>query len=59
MPGRSKRTYNLSESTVRHPQLAGEYGTFRSQDQVVDIAVERLYIELARGRGSAVGRRGR
>jgi hypothetical protein len=47
MTTRAKRTYNLSEITVRRVrELAEQYGTFRTQDRVVDAAVERLYLEL-------------
>jgi hypothetical protein len=41
-----KRTYNLSESTVRRVrELAGEYRVSETQDGVVEKAVERLYQE--------------
>ena len=44
MGDRVKRTYNLSEATVRRVrELAGEYGLAKSQDGVVELAVERLY----------------
>ena len=44
---RAKRTYNLAETTVRRVrEIAEQYGTFRTQDRVVDAAVERLYLEL-------------
>ena len=44
MATRTKRTYNLAEATVRRVrELADPYGTYRTQDQVVDAAVERLY----------------
>lgn len=47
MAARTKRTYNLTEATVRHVrELAEQYGSFRTQDRVVDAAVERLYLEL-------------
>lgn len=47
MTARAKRTYNLSEITVRRVrEIADEYGAFRTQDRVVDAAVERLYLEL-------------
>lgn len=47
MTSRAKRTYNLEPETVRRVrELAEEYGSFRSQDRVVDVAVERLYLEL-------------
>ena len=47
MTTRSKRTYNLAETTVRRVrEIAEQYGTFRTQDRVVDAAVERLYLEL-------------
>ena len=41
-----KRTYNLSESTVRRVRdLAGEYRVSETQDGVVETAVEHLYHE--------------
>lgn len=47
MTARAKRTYNLSENTVRHVrELAEQYAAFRTQDRVVDAAIERLYLEL-------------
>lgn len=47
MSDRVKRTYNLSEATVRRVrELAGEYGAARSQDAVVELAVDRLYAQL-------------
>jgi hypothetical protein len=47
MSERIKRTYNLSESTVvRVRELAGEYGAARTQDAVVELAVERLYAHV-------------
>ena len=40
---RVKRTYNLSESTVRTVrELSEQYGLDRSQDGVVELAVEEL-----------------
>jgi hypothetical protein len=47
MARRSKRTYNLAEATVRHVrELSEKYGAAPTQDGVVDLAVERLYLEL-------------
>ena len=47
MPDRVKRTYNLSEETVRRVrELAGEYRAAKSQDAVVELAVDRLYSQL-------------
>ena len=44
---RTKRTYNLAEPTVRHVRELSEiYGAAPTQDGVVDLAVERLYLEL-------------
>jgi hypothetical protein len=44
---RVKRTYNLSEATLRRVrELAGEYGAARSQDAVVELAVDRLYSQI-------------
>ena len=53
MPSRTKRTYNLSTATVhRVRELAEQYGAARTQDGVVELAVERLYHE-ARARAEA------
>ncbi len=47
MTGRVKRTYNLDQSTVhRVRELAGLPDTAASQDGVVDLAVERLYLDV-------------
>lgn len=47
MAGRSKRTYNLAQTTIRRVrELSEEYGAAGTQDAVVDLAVERLYVEL-------------
>jgi hypothetical protein len=47
MSERVKRTYNLSETTLaRVRELAGEYGAAKSQDAVVELAVERLYAQV-------------
>lgn len=47
MTARTKRTYNLSERTVRRVrELASEYGTSSSQDGVVELAVDRLYRDV-------------
>ena len=44
---RLKRTYNLSEATLRQVrELAGEYGVAKSQDAVVELAVDRLYAQM-------------
>jgi hypothetical protein len=54
MPNRTKRTYNLSERTVRRVrELAEDYGTAKTQDGVVDLAVERLYLEQQQDRETA------
>ncbi len=46
MSPKVKRTYNLSESTVRRVrELAGDYRVSDTQDGVVETAVERLYVE--------------
>jgi hypothetical protein len=46
-PKRTKRTYNLAEPTVRRVRELSElYGAAPTQDGVVDLAVERLYLEL-------------
>ena len=43
MTARVKRTYNLSESTVRRVrEMAEEYGVAASQDAVVELAVDEL-----------------
>jgi hypothetical protein len=47
MATRAKRTYNLAATTIhRVRELSEEYGAARTQDAVVDLAVERLYFEL-------------
>jgi hypothetical protein len=52
---RTKRTYNLAEPTIRRVRELSElYGAAPTQDGVVDLAVERLYLEL---RGRAEGER--
>lgn len=46
-PRRAKRTYNLAEPTIqRVRELSETYGAAPTQDAVVDLAVERLYLEL-------------
>jgi hypothetical protein len=46
-PKRAKRTYNLAEPTIRRVrELSETYGAAPTQDAVVDLAVERLYLEL-------------
>jgi hypothetical protein len=46
-PKRTKRTYNLAERTVRRVRELSElYGAAPTQDGVVDLAVEQLYLEL-------------
>jgi hypothetical protein len=46
-PKRVKRTYNLAPPTVhRVRELSEVYGASPTQDGVVDLAVERLYLEL-------------
>ena len=46
-PKRTKRTYNLAEATVRRVRELSElYGAAGTQDGVVDLAVERLYLEV-------------
>jgi hypothetical protein len=43
MEAKVKRTYNLSAATVRSvKELAADYGVARSQDAVVEIAVDEL-----------------
>jgi hypothetical protein len=47
MATKVKRTYNLSASTVeRVRELAGRYDVARSQDAVVELAVDRFYAEI-------------
>ena len=47
MARRSKRTYNLAEATVRRVrELSEQYGAAPTQDGVVDLAVERLFLEF-------------
>jgi predicted kinase len=43
MAGRTKRTYNLSSSTVRRVrEMAERYGVAPSQDAVIELAVDEL-----------------
>ena len=53
MPARTKRTYNLSASTIgRVRELAERYGAAKTQDGVIEIAIARLYQEArARAEG--------
>jgi hypothetical protein len=47
MADRVKRTYNVSPETLRRVrELAGDYGVAKSQDAVVELAVERLYVQM-------------
>lgn len=47
MGDRVKRTYNLSQTTVRRVrEMAGEVGMASSQDAVVELAVDRLYSQM-------------
>lgn len=47
---RAKRTYNLSERTIRIVrELSGRYGLGRSQDAVVEMAVDELERQLRDG----------
>jgi hypothetical protein len=44
METRTKRTYNVRPETVRRVrELAETYGLARSQDAVVELAIDRLY----------------
>ena len=53
-PKRTKRTYNLAEPTIRRVrELSEVYGAAPTQDGVVDLAVERLYLELRHAAESA------
>ena len=53
-PKRAKRTYNLAEPTIRRVrELSEVYGAAPTQDGVVDLAVERLYLELRQAAESA------
>jgi hypothetical protein len=46
MAARTKRTYNLPTATVRRVrELAERYGAAATQDGVVELAVEKLYLE--------------
>lgn len=46
-PKRTKRTYNLAAPTVhRVRELSELYHASPTQDGVVDLAVERLYLEM-------------
>lgn len=47
MADRVKRTYNVSPETLRRVrELADDYGIAKSQDAVVELAVERLYVQM-------------
>ncbi len=47
MKARTKRTYNLSATTVhRVRELAGRSSVAPTQDGVVELAVERLYLDV-------------
>jgi len=47
MSTRTKRTYNLSFEAVSHVRdLSGRLGSIRSQDGVVEFAIEKLYREV-------------
>ena len=47
MTGKAKRTYNLSAATVhRVRELAEVSKVAQSQDGVVEMAVERLYLDV-------------
>jgi hypothetical protein len=47
MVTKTKRTYNLNSTTVDHVrELAERSGVARSQDGVVELAVERFYLEV-------------
>jgi len=47
MTTRVKRTFNLTERTIRRVrELADEYGSFRTQDGVVEAAIEQLYVTV-------------
>lgn len=47
MGAKTKRTYNLSEATVeRVRELAERSGIARTQDGIVEAAVERFYLEV-------------
>ncbi len=47
MATKTKRTYNLNSTTVDHVrELAERSGVARSQDGVVELAVERFYLEV-------------
>ena len=47
MAARTKRTYNLSPIAVhRVRELADLPGVARSQDEVVELAIERFYLEV-------------
>lgn len=47
MSMKTKRTYNLTTDAVAHVRdLAGKLGTPSSQDGVVELAIERLFMEV-------------
>jgi hypothetical protein len=46
MSTRVKRTYNLSAESIRRVrELASEYGVAETQDAVVELAIDQLYLE--------------
>ncbi len=46
MTTRVKRTYNLSPESVRRVrELASDYGVAETQDAVVELAIDQLYLE--------------
>lgn len=46
MTAKVKRTYNLDAESVRRVrELASEYGVAETQDRVVELAIDRLYVE--------------
>ena len=55
MTERTKRTYNLSRTTVqRVRELAERYGPEDTQDGIVEVAIERLYNEMRANEESAL-----
>ncbi len=55
MPAKTKRTYNLSPTTLhRVRELADLPGVARSQDEVVELAVERFYLEIQARQEAAI-----
>jgi hypothetical protein len=52
---RTKRTYNLPATTVhRVRELVDRYGVARSQDAIVEVAIDRLYRDVQAAEEAAI-----